>query len=86
MPLTIGGRARVRKEGGILITGQMTLREISASTGVPVAAILEKLGLSLSVSPNETVGRLRRLYGFSIVDLRDAVSALIKNREKDQQS
>jgi hypothetical protein len=68
------------EEGGVLITGQMTLREISASTGVPVAAILEKMGLPVSVSPNETVGRLRRLYGFSIVDLRDAVSALIKER------
>ena len=68
------------EEGGILITGQMTLREISASTGVPVSAILEELGLPLSVSPNETVGRLRRLYGFSIVDLRDAVSALIKEK------
>lgn len=69
------------EEGGILITGQMTLREISASTGVPVSAILKKLDLPPSVSPDETVGRLRRLYGFSIVDLRDAVSALIKNRE-----
>jgi hypothetical protein len=74
------------EEGGILITGQMTLREISASTGVPVSAILEKLDLPPSVSPDETVGRLRRLYGFSIVDLRDAVSALIKNRENDQRS
>lgn len=74
------------EEGGILITGQMTLRDVSRSSGVPVSDILHKLGLPQSVSPEETVGRIRRLYGLSVIDIREAVSTLIKDREKDGRS
>jgi hypothetical protein len=53
--------------------GMMTLQEIEDLTGVPTAYIVERLGLPRHVSPDERLGRLRRMYGFSMQDVRRIV-------------
>jgi multisubunit Na+/H+ antiporter MnhB subunit len=68
------------EEGGILITGQMSMSQIERQTGVSAQKIIEKLGLPENVSLNENLGRLRRRYGFSITELREIVASLMKNR------
>ncbi len=65
-------------QSGILITGRMTLLDLERETGISARKIASKLGLPESVSFNENLGRLRRQYGFSMQDIRDAISALIK--------
>jgi Mor family transcriptional regulator len=67
-------------QSGILITGQMSLSQIERQTGVSSQKIIEKLGLPRNVSLHENIGRLRRRYGFTLVDLRDAVASLMKKR------
>jgi len=56
------------------IRGSMTLREVQESTGVPYTYILQKLGLTDDISPDENLGRLRKKYGFSIEEVRRIVS------------
>jgi hypothetical protein len=60
----------------VVITGQMTLRELERVTGVPAAGIAAKLGLPSDVPRDETIGRLRRIHGFEMQALRDAVEEL----------
>ncbi|MFZ2055145.1 MAG: DUF4405 domain-containing protein [Candidatus Aminicenantales bacterium] len=67
--------------GSITITGQQTLRNLENATGIPARTITMRLGLPEGVPVNETLGRLRRLYGFEIQDVRDLVSQLLKERE-----
>lgn len=61
----------------ILITGQMTLREIQAQTGISARTLTDKLGLPSQVSLDEHLGRLRRRYGFSLQDVRDIVHSFL---------
>jgi len=63
-----------------LITGQMNLSQIERQTGVAAQKIIQKLGLPETVSLNESLGRLRRRYGFSITEVRDIVTYLMKKR------
>jgi hypothetical protein len=68
-----------RAEAGtadLVITGQMTLREIEGKTGVPAADIAAGLRLPAGVSFDEPVGRLRRTHGFEMAALRDVVKNL----------
>jgi hypothetical protein len=51
----------------------MTLQDIEDLTGVPTAYMLERLGLPRTVSPDERVGRLHHLYGFTMQDVRRVV-------------
>jgi hypothetical protein len=67
--------------GSITITGQQTLRDLEKATGIPAQTIARELGLPEGVPLNETLGRLRRLYGFEIQDVRDLVARLFKERE-----
>lgn len=73
-----GHHARV---GSIAITGQQTLPDLESATGIPARTIARELGLPEGVPTNETLGRLRRLYGFEIQDVRDLVARLMKERE-----
>jgi hypothetical protein len=70
--------------GSITITGQQTLRDLENATGIPVRTIVLRLGLPEEVPVNETLGRLRRLYGFEIQDVRDLVARLLKERESSR--
>jgi hypothetical protein len=65
----------------VVITGQMTLRELERVTGILAGDIAARLGLPAGVSFDETLGRLRQAYGFEMKSLRDAVAALIKDRK-----
>ena len=76
--LTRGRKAE--DTSAILITGRMTLIDIEKKTGVSSRKIAEKLGLPESVSPSETLGRLRKRYLFTMQDVRDAVASLIKKK------
>ena len=53
-----------------VVTGSMTLAEVSAQTGVSVKTLRHDLHLPSSTSPNEQLGRLKRRYGFEIEDVR----------------
>lgn len=53
--------------------GSMTLAELEADTGVPVAVIREKLGLPDTVPPDERLGRLGSRYGFRMSAVRDII-------------
>jgi hypothetical protein len=58
------------------INGRLSLADVERLTGVSADAIIKKLNLPAGTSKDERLGRLRRRYGFSIQQLRDAVSAL----------
>lgn len=70
----VAGRMEASAE--VVITGQMTLRELERVAGVPAADIAAKLGLPSDVARDETLGRLRRIYGFEMQALRDAIAEL----------
>ena len=65
---------------GILITGQMTLVEISEKTGISIRQITEAMKLPANIPGNETLGRLRRGYGFNIQDFRDTLASLMEKK------
>jgi len=67
-------------QSGILITGRMTFYDIQKETGISARKIADKLGLPESTPLNETLGRLRKRYAFSMQDVRDAVADLMKNK------
>jgi hypothetical protein len=58
------------------IRGSMTLRQVEQSTGVPVGALIEQLGLPSGIDPDERIGRIRKGYDVSPDDVRQAVRAL----------
>jgi hypothetical protein len=63
------------------VQGFMTLKEVSENYQVPSSHIKSKLGVPLSVSDNERLGRLRRTYGFTMSEVRDIIIAY-KNAQK----
>jgi len=65
-------------QSGILITGRMTLYDIEEETGIPAHKIADKLGLPANAPLDETLGRLRKRYLFTMQEVRDIVSSLIK--------
>ncbi len=62
----------------VVITGQMSLRDVERATGVPARDIIARLGLPPDVPLDEILGRLRRRYGFEIEQVRVAVADLLK--------
>jgi hypothetical protein len=56
----------------------LTLREIEQKKGSSAKDLAAKLGLPDDVSLDETLGRLRQVYGFDMQALRDAVAELLK--------
>lgn len=67
-------------QSGILLTGRMTLNDIQKETGIPARKIADKLGLPERTSLNETLGRLRKRYRFTMQDVRDAIADLMKKK------
>lgn len=51
------------------IRGSMTLREIENNTGIPSSVLLEALNVPAEISPDSQIGRLRKIYGFSMEDV-----------------
>jgi DNA-binding transcriptional MerR regulator len=68
-------------QSGILITGRMTFYDIAKKTGIPARQIAAKLNLPSNVSLDESMGRLRRRYGFTIQDVRDAIASLVEKNK-----
>jgi hypothetical protein len=68
-------------DSAIDVQGFMTLKEVSENYQVPTSHIKSKLGIPLSVSDNERLGRLRRTYGFTMSEVRDIIIAY-KNTQK----
>jgi hypothetical protein len=68
------------EQSQFVVTGQMTLRKVENATGIPAARILARLGLPSNVSRDETLGRLRRRFGFTLPEFRTAVEALMEKK------
>ena len=68
------------EQSGILITGRMTLNDIGKEARIPARRIADKLNLPSNVSLDETLGRLRRRYGFTVQDVREAIASLIEKK------
>lgn len=58
---------------GMSIRGSMTLKDVEATTEVPVIYIIETLKLPESISTDEKLGPLIKKYGFEINDVREIV-------------
>ena len=67
-------------QSGILITGRMTLREIGRNVGISARRIADRLRLPSNISLDQTLGRLRRRYGFTIQNVRDAIASLMEKK------
>lgn len=67
---------------GIVITGQMCLKDIAIKTGISTKTIIRAMGLPEDVSELDHLGRLRKRYGFSIQELRDFISSEIEKNKK----
>lgn len=80
----VGGRESKHGQGTIIITGQLSLDDIEEKTGISSRTIADKLGLPADISLNERLGRLRRRYLFTMQDVRDVVSSLLKEKKDDQ--
>lgn len=63
-----------------VVTGRMTLRQVEAKTGIPAGRILAQMGLPGHLSRAEALGRLRRRYGFTLVEFRTAVESLMEKK------
>ena len=72
-------RGRLAEDiSGILITGRMTLYDLEDKTGIPARKIADKLGVPSNAPLNETLGRLRKRYFFTMQEVKDAVANLMK--------
>jgi hypothetical protein len=59
----------------------MTLREVGTATGVPAAYIISALKLPPSVSPDQNLGFLKRVYGFEINQVRQVIKDFRESKE-----
>jgi len=64
-------------EDYIVVTGQITLADLEKATGIPTQSIIEKLDLPKRTKPDETIGQLRKRYGFQLLDVRDIITNLL---------
>lgn len=69
----------------LTVTGQMTLLDLEKLSGVPAARIIEALGLPSKASREETLGRLRKKYGFSLLEMRDVLTQLMNEAQEKQE-
>ncbi len=67
--------------GSLDITGRNTLLDIERATGISATVIADKLGMPPETNLNETLGRLRRRYGFEIQEVRDLVERFLKQKK-----
>lgn len=51
----------------------MTLQEAEKATGVPADYLIEKLSLPPDFNKDECLGELRKMYGFTIDDVRQII-------------
>jgi hypothetical protein len=68
-------------QSGLLITGRMTLYDIGKETGISARKIANTLGLPHNIPLDQSLGRLRRQYGFTMQDVRDVIASLIDKND-----
>ena len=56
------------------VVGSMTLAEVATKYDVPANYIKKELNIPISVSDNEKLGRLRRLYGFTMSRIEEIIA------------
>lgn len=71
--------------GLVTVTGKMTLLDLEKTTRIPISRIIEALELPLNVSEKETLGRLGKKYGFTLVELREVLTLLMNENNEFQQ-
>ena len=60
------------------IRGNMTLQELEKETGVSAQELIQHLGMPPETPVQEKMGRLRKQYGFTMEQVREAVDELKK--------
>jgi hypothetical protein len=58
------------QHGNVQVWGSMTLSEAEKATGVPAEHIIKQLGLTPDLVEDECLGDLRKMYGFTMDDVR----------------
>jgi len=76
----VHGRLETELEG-VLIHGQMTMEEAVRITGVPYNEIAAAMNLPSRIPRQESLGRLKRRYGFTMQELRDTIAELIEKKK-----
>lgn len=71
--LPAGGRS-AGDPSAFLITGQMSLSEIQAATGIDARELAKRLGLPADVPLDDNLGRLRKMFGTSASDRRGVLT------------
>lgn len=64
------------------INGRMSLIDIQNKLGISARTIADRLELPSGIDYYEKLGRLRRVYGFTMQKLRDIVAELVKKQKK----
>jgi hypothetical protein len=68
------------KYDDIQILGSMTLNEVEQNTGVPIVYIIKELKLPPDIDRDERLGRLKKMFGFTIDDVRNIVKIYEKEK------
>ena len=74
----VHNKKRIQREelkAEIEVKGYMTLREVSGKYNIQADQIKKRIGIPLSTSNNEKLGRLRQRYGFTMNDVMEAIDA-----------
>ena len=71
-------RQHSEKDNSLDIQGFYTISEVAEQFNVPGDKLKEMLGIPVTTSNNERLGRLRRTYGFSMSDVERCVLKLQK--------
>jgi hypothetical protein len=74
------GVALSDKHENLEISGSMTLNEVEQKTGVPSDHIIKELKLSPDTNKEENLGRLKKMFGFTMDDVRH----IIRKYEQDK--
>jgi hypothetical protein len=74
------GVALSQKHEDIQILGSMTLSEVEKKTEVPADHIIRQLGMPSDADKDEKLGKLKRMFGFTMDDVRNVV----RNYEKEK--
>jgi hypothetical protein len=72
----VHGRLETGLEG-MVIHGQMTMQDVVNQTGISYEKIASAMDLPARISMRDSLGRLRRQYGFTMQELRDTLAELM---------
>ena len=61
------------RHGNVQVWGSMTLLEAEKATGVPAEYIIKQLGLTPDMAQDECLGDLRKIYEFTMDDVRSII-------------